>query len=79
VITSAQINAGALNAQGGIDAGDVVSISGAALRSAFGTTAANGDVQISVEAASSTISGKVRVTQASGQIFESSLGNLTSN
>lgn len=75
-ITASQIVAGSLNATGGIPAGTAVSISGAALKDAFGTDAANGDIQVSVEAVASTLSGKVRVTQASGQIFETSLGNL---
>lgn len=76
-ITAAQLAAGSLNAQGGIPAGGTVAISGAALKTAFGTTAANGDVEVSIEAQPQFISGKVRVTQASGQIFETSLGNLS--
>lgn len=75
-ITADQIVAGSLNTAGGIPAGSAVSISGAALKAAFGTDAANGDIQVSVEAQPSTLSGKVRVTQASGQIFETSLGNI---
>jgi hypothetical protein len=75
-ITAAQVAAGALSATGGIPAGGTVSISGAALKTAFGTTAANGDVEVTIEAQPQFISGKVRVTQASGQIFETSLGNL---
>lgn len=78
-IGAGQVVAGSLTAQGGIPAGGVVSISGAALKTAFGTDAANGDVEISIEAQPSVISGKVRVTQASGQIFETSLGNLSGN
>lgn len=75
-ITAAQLAAGTLNASGGIPAGGTVSISGAALKTAFGTTAANGDVEVTIEAQPQFISGKVRVTQATGQIFETSLGNL---
>ncbi|NBB63522.1 hypothetical protein GVN18_30110 [Pseudomonas sp. ODNR1LW] len=75
-IGAGQVVAGALTASGGIPAGGVVSISGAALKTAFGTDAANGDVEISIEAQPQFISGKVRVTQSSGQVFESSLGNL---
>ncbi|WP_392354409.1 hypothetical protein V8F63_02555 [Brevundimonas sp. LF-1] len=75
-IGAAQVVAGSLNATGGIAAGSAVSISGAALKAAFGTDAVNGDLQVSVEGHASTLSGKVRVTQASGQIFETSLGNI---
>jgi hypothetical protein len=74
VVTQSMLQAGTLNANGGINPGDVVTISGAALRTAFGTDAANGDVSVSIEAPSGTLSGKVRVTQASGQILETSLG-----
>ena len=76
-ISAAQLVAGSLTASGGIPAGGVVSISGAALKTAFGTDAANGDLEVTIEAQPQFISGKVRVTQASGQIFESSLGNLS--
>lgn len=76
-ISAAQLVSGSLTASGGIPAGGVVSISGAALKTAFSTTAANGDVEVSIEAQPQFISGKVRVTQASGQIFETSLGNLS--
>jgi len=77
-ITNAQlINGSTLAASGGIPAGGTVFLSGAALASAMGTTAANGDLEISVEAQPQFVSGKVRVTQASGQIFETSLGNLS--
>lgn len=75
-ISAAQVVAGSLSASGGIPAGGTVSISGAALKTAFGTTAANGDIEVTIEAQPQFISGKVRVTQASGQIFETSLGNL---
>lgn len=77
-VSSAQVVAGALNAQGGIPAGGVVTISGAALKTAFGTAAANGDIEVTIEAQPEYISGKVRVTQATGQIMETSLGNLNS-
>lgn len=76
-IAAAQVVAGSLSASGGIPAGGTVSISGAALKTAFGTTAANGDVEVTIEAQPQFISGKVRVTQSTGQIFESSLGNLS--
>ena len=75
-ITATELAAGSLNAQGGIPAAGTVAISGAALKTAFGTTAANGDIEVSIEAQPQFISGKVRVTQASGQIFETSLGDL---
>ncbi|NBB63521.1 hypothetical protein GVN18_30105 [Pseudomonas sp. ODNR1LW] len=76
-IGAGQVVAGSLTASGGIPAGGVVSISGAALKTAFGTDAANGDLEVTIEAQPQFISGKVRVTQASGQVFESSLGNLS--
>lgn len=76
-ITNAQlINGSALTSSGGIAAGSTVFISGAALSTAMGTTAANGDLEVTIEAQPQFISGKVRVTQASGQILETSLGNL---
>lgn len=75
-LTQGMLQSGTLSANGGIPAGEAISVNGGALRTAFGTTAANGDIQVSIEAQSSSISGKVRVTQASGQIFETSLGNL---
>ena len=75
--TNAQlINGSTLASSGGIAAGGTVFLSGAALKAAFGTDAANGDLEISIEAQPQFISGKVRVTQATGQIFETSLGNL---
>lgn len=77
-ITNAQlINGTTLASSGGIAAGGTVFLSGAALKTAFGTDAANGDLEISIEAQPQFISGKVRVTQATGQIFETSLGNLS--
>lgn len=77
-ITNAQlINGTTLASSGGIAAGGTVFLSGAALKEAFGTDAANGDLEISIEAQPQFISGKVRVTQATGQIFETSLGNLS--
>lgn len=76
-LTQGMLQSGTLTATGGIPAGEAISVNGAMLRNAFGTTAANGDIQVSIEAQSSAISGKVRVTQASGQIFETSLGNLS--
>lgn len=78
-ITQAMLQAGTLNAQGGVDAGDVITIrTTGALAAAFGGNGANGDVQISIEAVGSGLSAKVRQTQSTGQIFESSLGNLNS-
>jgi hypothetical protein len=76
-ISSAElINGSTLTASGGIAAGSTVFISGSALKTALGTDAANGDLEVTIEAQPQFISGKVRVTQATGQIFETSLGNL---
>jgi hypothetical protein len=75
-IGAAQLVSGSLTASGGIPAGGVVAISGAALKTAFGSEAANGDLEINIEAQQQFMTGKVRVTQSTGQIFETSLGNL---
>lgn len=58
----------------GIPAGQFVSITGATLRTAFGTDAANGDLLVTIQSDVANVSAKVRTTQASGQIFENSLG-----
>ena len=60
----------------GIAAGSTLEISGPALAAALGTSAQNGDLQITIQADGSVISGKVRVRNVSGATFESSLGNL---
>ena len=77
-ILPGMLQAGTLNGQGGVDAGDVITISARAVATAAGWTAANGDLQIAIEGVSSTISGKVRTSVgATSQIFETSLGNLS--
>lgn len=58
----------------GIPAGQFVSITGTTLRTAFGTDAANGDLLVTIQSDVANVSAKVRTTQASGQIFENSLG-----
>lgn len=61
----------------GIPAGGFVSITGAQLKAAFGTSATNGDLQVTIQSDVTNVSAKVRTTQASGQIFENSLGTLS--
>lgn len=65
---------GSYSLPNGIPAGQFVSITGATLRTAFGTDAANGDLQVTIQSDVANVSAKVRTTQASGQIFENSLG-----
>lgn len=58
-----------------IEAGKFVSVTGATLKAAFGTDAANGDLMITVQSQADGLSAKVRTTQyPSGQIYENSLG-----
>lgn len=59
-----------------IEPGKFVSVTGGVLKTAFGTDAANGDLQITVQSQSQDVSAKVRTTQSTGQIYENSLGNL---
>ena len=57
-----------------IPANGFVSITGAELREAFGTDAANGDLLVSIQSqAANVVSAKVRTTQSTGQIYENSL------
>lgn len=60
----------------GIAAGSTLEITGSTLATLLGTTAQNADLQITIQADGSVISGKVRVRNVSGATFESSLGNL---
>lgn len=76
-ITQNELQAGTL-VNGGIAPGGVITIASSLLRTALGTNAGNGDLQIAIEAQPGNISGKVRVTQATGQTFEASLNNLSS-
>lgn len=58
-----------------IEAGKFVSVTGATLKAAFGTDAANGDLMITVQSQADGLSAKVRTTQyPGGQIYENSLG-----
>ena len=57
-----------------IPAGGFVSVTGTTLKSAFGTDAANGDLQVTIQANVANVSAKVRTTQSNGQIFENSVG-----
>lgn len=79
MISQGQLTASSvsLTGTGGIPAGASVAISGAALATAFGTTAGNGDISVSIEAAPNTVSAKHRTTTANNGVFESSLGNLS--
>jgi len=58
-----------------IPAGQFVSLRGDVLKAAFGTDAANGDVQITIQSDIANVSAKVRTTQSTGQIYENSLGS----
>ena len=54
--------------------GAFVSVRGDQLKAAFGTTAANGDLLITVQSQANGLSAKVRTTQSTGQVYENSLG-----
>lgn len=54
--------------------GAFVSVRGDQLKTAFGTSAANGDLLITVQSQANGLSAKVRTTQSTGQIYENSLG-----
>ncbi|MEN5146848.1 hypothetical protein [Brevundimonas diminuta] len=54
--------------------GAFVSVRGDQLKSAFGTTAANGDLLVTIQSQANGVSAKVRTTQSTGQIYENSLG-----
>lgn len=59
-----------------IPANGFISIRGDQLKAAFGTDAGNGDLQVTVQSEVTNVSGKVRTTQSTGQIYENSLGLL---
>lgn len=60
----------------GIAAGGVLEVTGSTLAALLGTSAQNGDLQVTVQGDGTVISGKVRVRNVSGATFETSLGNL---
>lgn len=57
-----------------IPAGSFVSVRGDQLKTAFGTSAANGDLLVTIQSDTANVSAKVRTTQSTGQIYENSLG-----
>lgn len=57
-----------------VAAGAFVSVRGDQLKTAFGTSAANGDLLITVQSQANGLSAKVRTTQSTGQVYENSLG-----
>ncbi len=57
-----------------VAAGAFVSVRGDQLKTAFGTTAANGDLLVTVQSEAHGLSAKVRTTQSTGQVYENSLG-----
>lgn len=57
-----------------VAAGTFVSVRGDQLKTAFGTSAANGDLLITVQSQANGLSAKVRTTQSTGQVYENSLG-----
>ena len=59
-----------------IPAGSFHSVSGGALKTSFGTDAANGDLVVTIQSKSENVSAKVRTTQSTNQIFENSLDIL---
>ena len=73
-LTNSLLVAGQLTAQGGIPAGEFITIDGSKLGAAFGTDSSNGDVRVTINGDSTNLSAKLRVT-AGGQTFESSLHN----
>ena len=75
-LTQAMLAEGTLSANGGIAANSAILITGAQLASAFGTSAANGDVQVTIQATDANLTAKARVRTASGVVTETSLGRL---
>ncbi len=73
-LTQSQVVSGTL-VNGGIAAGQQIVISGNSLAALFGTAAANGDVQVTIQADGTNLSAKVR-TNVGANTFEASLGNL---
>jgi hypothetical protein len=61
----------------GVPAGGFSSITGTALKAAFGTDTNNADLLVSIQSSAfGVVSAKVRTTQPSGQVFENSLDLL---
>lgn len=75
-LTQSMLAEGTLSANGGIAGNGAVLITGPALANAFGTTAANGDVQVTIQATDTNLTAKTRVRTASGVVTETSLGRL---
>lgn len=59
-----------------IAANGVLEVTGSTLAGLLGTTAQNGDLQVTIQGDGNVISGKVRIRNISGATFEQSLGNL---
>lgn len=75
-LTQSMLAEGTLAAGGGIAANSAILITGPALAAAFGTTAGNGDVQVTIQASDANLTAKTRVRTASGVVTETSLGRL---
>lgn len=75
-LTQSMLAEGTLSAGGGIAANSAILITGSALATAFGTTAGNGDVQVTIQASDANLTAKTRVRTASGVVTETSLGRL---
>lgn len=56
--------------------GTFASVRGDQLKTAFGTTAGNGDLMITIQSQANSVSAKIRTSQSTGQIFENSLDVL---
>lgn len=77
-LTAPMLQAGTLNAGGGIPANAAIEVTGKSLAdNCFGTTSTNADVLWSLEAFEQDVTAKVRVIGASGAVFETSLGRLS--
>ncbi len=84
IVVSLKANNGAAAPTGtytipSIAPGAFVSVRGDQLKAAFGTTAANGDLMVTVQSQDSGLSAKVRSTQSTGQVYENSLGTVSGN
>lgn len=62
-----------------IAANGVLEVTGGTLANLMGTTAQNGDLQVTIQGDGNVISGKVRIRNVSGATFEQSLGNIGGN
>lgn len=75
-LTTPMLQAGAL-VSGGIGANTAIEVTGKSLAdNCFGTTSTNADVQVSIEAIATNLTGKVRVINPGGTVVETSLGRL---